>query len=124
MTKLIMILSGFSAGLSVLLGAFAAHGLKKKISAEMLSVFKTGVEYQMTHSFALALVGLSLIAQDIEQNTFLTWAALCFGVGIIFFSGSLYLLALTQKKIFGPITPLGGLFLIVGWIFFTLHWFN
>ncbi len=49
---------------------------------------------------------------------YLTWAFVCFGIGIILFSGSLYLLALTQKKIFGPITPLGGLFFILGWVFF------
>jgi len=124
MVKLIMIISGISGGLSVILGAFAAHGLKKKISPEMQSVFKTGVDYQFYHTFALALVGLSLIAQNIEQSTFLTWAFICFGIGIIFFSGSLYLLALTKNKFFGPITPIGGLFFIVGWLCFTLHWFN
>ena len=124
MTNLIMIISGMSGGLSVILGAFAAHGLKKKISPEMLSVFKTGVDYQFYHSFALALVGLSLVAQNIEQSMFLTWAFICFCIGIIFFSGSLYLLALTKMKVFGPITPLGGLFLILGWLFFTLHWVN
>lgn len=122
MAKLIMLIAGISGGLSVILGAFAAHGLKKKISAEMLSVFKTGVDYQFYHSFALAMVGLSLVAQGIEQSTYLTWSFICFGIGIILFSGSLYLLALTQKKIFGPITPLGGLFFIFGWLFFTLHW--
>jgi uncharacterized membrane protein YgdD (TMEM256/DUF423 family) len=124
MAKLIMIISGISGGLSVILGAFATHGLKKKISPEMLSVFKTGVDYQFFHSIALALVGLSVIAQNIEQSMFLTWAFTCFGIGIIFFSGSLYLLALTKMKIFGPITPLGGLFFILGWSFFTLHWVN
>jgi len=124
MAKLIMIISGMSAGLSVILGAFAAHGLKNKIEPEMLSVFKTGVDYQFYHSFALALVGLSLITQNIEQSMLLTWAFTCFVIGIILFSGSLYLLALTKKKIFGPITPLGGLFFILGWAFFTLHWVN
>ena len=124
MATLIMLISGMSAGLSVILGAFAAHGLKKKISPDMQSVFKTGVDYQFYHSFALALVGLSLIAQNIEQSMFLTWAFACFGIGIILFSGSLYLLALTKKKIFGPITPLGGLFFIFGWMFFVLHWVN
>ena len=124
MTKLIMIISGISGGLTVILGAFAAHGLKNKISPEMLSVFKTGVDYQFYHSFALALVGLSLIASNIDESKFLTWAFICFCVGIIFFSGSLYLLALTKKKIFGPITPLGGLFFILGWVFFILHWIN
>ena len=117
-----MIISGISGGLSVMLGAFAAHGLKKKLTPEMLSAFKTGVDYQFFHTFALALVGLSLLSQNIEQSMFLTWAAICFGIGIIFFSGSLYLLALTNKKFFGPITPLGGLFFILGWSFFALHW--
>ncbi|MDH5394073.1 MAG: DUF423 domain-containing protein [Gammaproteobacteria bacterium] len=124
MSKLIMLISGISAGLSVVLGAFASHGLKKKISAEMLAAFKTGVDYQFYHSFALALVGLSLIASNIDESTFLTWAFICFVVGIVFFSGSLYLLALTKKKIFGPVTPLGGLFFILGWLFFILHWVN
>jgi len=124
MAKLIMIISGVSAGLSVILGAFASHGLKNKISAEMLAVFKTGVDYQFYHSFALALIGLSLIVSDIEKSQFLTWSFIFFGVGIVFFSGSLYLLALTKNKIFGPITPLGGLFFIFGWLFFVLHWIN
>ncbi len=122
MEQWIMIASGVSGGLSVILGAFAAHALKKKLSPEMLSVVKTGVDYQFYHSLALAIVGLSMIAQGIEENTLLIWASLCFVIGIILFSGSLYLLALTRKKLFGPITPLGGLFLIVGWLLFTLHW--
>ena len=124
MAKLIMIISGMSAGLSVILGAFAAHGLKNKIEPEMLSVFKTGVDYQFYHSFALALVGLSLITQNIEQSMLLTWAFTCFVIGIILFSGSLYLLALTKKKIFGPITPIGGLFFILGWLCFIFYWIN
>jgi len=124
MAKLIMLITGLSAGLAVILGAFASHGLKKKISAEMISVFKTGVDYQFYHSFAMAFVGLSLMVGGADQSNLLTWAFICFGIGIIFFSGSLYLLALTQKKIFGPITPLGGLFYIFGWFFFSLHWIN
>lgn len=122
MAKLILITSGVFGGLSVVLGAFAAHGLKKILSPEMLSVFKTGVDYQFYHSFAIALVGLSLIVQNIEQSKWLTWAFASFGIGILFFSGSLYLLALTKIKIFGPITPLGGLCFILGWLFFVLHW--
>jgi len=121
MAKLIMLISALSGGLSVILGAFAAHGLKKKLTPDMQAVFKTGVDYQFFHSFALALIGLTLIAQGIESN-YLTWSFIFFGIGIVFFSGSLYLLALTQKKIFGPITPLGGLFFILGWGFFALHW--
>ena len=124
MAKLIMLTSGIFGGLSVILGAFAAHGLKKKLAPDMIHVFKTGVDYQFYHSFALALVGLSFISQNIEHSTMLTWAMICFVIGILFFSGSLYLLALTQKKIFGPITPLGGLFFIIGWVCFSLHWLD
>jgi len=117
-----MILCAISGGSAVMLGAFASHGLKNKLSPEMLSVFKTGVDYQFVHTFALALVGLTMIAQGIEQSELLTWAFICFAAGIVFFSGSLYLLALTRKKIFGPITPLGGLFFIFGWLLFALYW--
>ena len=122
MTELMMITSGLFGGLSVILGAFAAHGLRNKLSADRLAAFKTGVDYQFYHTFALAIVGLSSMAQNIESSQYLTWSFYCFSMGIIFFSGSLYLLALTQRKIFGPITPIGGLFLIMGWVFFTLHW--
>ena len=122
MTKIILITSGVFGGLSVLLGAFAAHGLKKIISPEMIAVFKTGVDYQFYHTFAIALVGLSLLVQGTEPGKWLVWAFAAFAVGIILFSGSLYMLALTQLKFFGPITPLGGLFFIVGWVCFTLHW--
>ena len=121
-TKLILITSGVFGGLAVLLGAFGAHGLKKIVSPEMIAVFKTGVDYQFYHAFAIALVGLSLIAQGTDPGKWLTWAFVAFAVGIILFSGSLYMLALTQLKFFGPITPLGGLCFILGWIFFTLHW--
>ncbi len=124
MNELMMITSGIFGALAVILGAFAAHGLKKKLSVDMQSVFKTGVEYQFYHSFALALLGLSQIALGVDQSQYLSWAFTCFVIGIVFFSGSLYLLALTEKKIFGPITPIGGLFLILGWVFFTLQWIN
>jgi len=122
MSELIMAIGGLFGGLGVILGAFAAHGLKNKLSLDMQAVFKTGVEYQFYHSFALAMVGLSLMAQNIDNSQYLTWAFYSFSIGIIFFSGSLYLLAITRKKIFGPITPIGGLFLMMGWVFFTLHW--
>lgn len=120
--KLILITSGVFGGLAVLLGAFGAHGLKKMVSPEMIAVFKTGVDYQFYHTFAIALVGLSLITQGTDPGKWLVWAFVAFVVGIVLFSGSLYMLALTQIKFFGPITPLGGLFFIMGWVFFTLHW--
>lgn len=122
MAKIVLISSGVFGGLAVLLGAFGAHGLKKIVSPEMLAVFKTGVDYQFYHAFALALVGLSLLVQGTEPGKWLVWAFIAFAVGIVLFSGSLYALALTQLKFFGPITPLGGLFFVVGWVCFVVHW--
>jgi uncharacterized membrane protein YgdD (TMEM256/DUF423 family) len=86
-------------------GAFAAHGLKPRLSADALAIFETGARYQMYHALAMALA--ALIAQ--------TRAAALFLVGIILFSGSLYLLALTGIGILGAITPIGGLCFIAGW---------
>ena len=111
--KLLFAFSALSAGLSVILGAFAAHGLKSKLSSSMLDVFQTGVHYQMMHSLAILLL---VILYRIWPNQWLTYGAVAMAIGIVFFSGSLYLLALTEIKWFGPITPLGGLCFIAGWI--------
>lgn len=99
--------------LAVVLGAFAAHGLKAKISPAMLDVFKTGVEYQFYHGLALMLV--AILMMHIPHHL-LNYSGYLFIAGVICFSGSLYALALTGIKFFGPITPLGGLFFIIGWI--------
>lgn len=105
--------SAFSAGLSVILGAFAAHGLKDKLSSSMLDVFQTGVQYQLAHSLAILLL---VALYRTMPNQWLVWGASAMAIGVLLFSGSLYLLALTQLKWFGPITPLGGLCFIAGWI--------
>lgn len=97
--------------LSVMLGAFAAHGLKSRLSGYSLGVFKTAAEYQMVHGLALIAVAI-LIKWGIN----LSWAGGFFIMGTLLFSGSLYLLALTGMKWLGPITPLGGLCFIIGWI--------
>ena len=111
--KLLFLFSAISAGFSVVLGAFAAHGLKSKLSVQMIDLFQTGVQYQMVHSLAILLL---VILYRIWPNQWLVYGAIAMAVGIVFFSGSLYLLALTQIKWFGPITPLGGLCFISGWI--------
>ena len=98
--------------LSVILGAFAAHGLKSKLSETLLNTFQTGVQYQMYHSLALIL--FVILYRQMPQSLLLYSAGFMLA-GIVLFSGSLYMLALTQIKWFGPVTPFGGVCFIVGW---------
>lgn len=97
--------------LAVALGAFAAHGLKARLSPDMLTIWETGVRYQVYHALALLLLGASRGPDR---------AGWCFLGGIVIFSGSLYLLALTGEKRLGAITPIGGLLFLAGWLLFAL----
>jgi uncharacterized membrane protein YgdD (TMEM256/DUF423 family) len=101
------------AGLGVALGAFGAHALRARVSPDLLSVFETGVRYQMYH--ALALLGLSL-AWNRWSNAHLTVAGCLFIAGVVLFCGSLYLLTLTGARWWGAVTPLGGIAFLAGWI--------
>jgi len=107
------------AGLAVALGAFGAHGLKKLVPPETVATFETGVRYQMYHALALLLVGL--IAERLP-SVWLKRAAWCFLIGILLFSGSLYLLTALKATDsvglggLGIITPIGGVFFIAGWV--------
>lgn len=105
-------IAALCGGLSVALGAFAAHGLKAKLSESMLMVFQTGVQYQFYHSLAMLLV---VILYRQFGQPLLLWSYGFMLAGIVCFSGSLYLLALTGNKIFGPITPIGGVFFLIAW---------
>lgn len=116
MMKFVLVMAGALGGLAVVLGAFAAHGLKNKLSESLLNAFQTGVQYQFYHSLLLVLI--VLLARQMPHVLW-SWSAGFMLAGIICFSGSLYLLALTGIKWFGPVTPLGGLFFILGWILFT-----
>ena len=107
-----LVVAATSAMLAVVLGAFAAHGLKSTLSESMFSVFQTGVQYQFIHSIGIIL--LVLLYRQQAQVT-LVWSAGFMLAGIVLFSGSLYALALTEIRWFGPITPVGGLCFIVGW---------
>jgi uncharacterized membrane protein YgdD (TMEM256/DUF423 family) len=101
--------------LAVVLGAFGAHTLKSKIGVEQLKVFETGVKYQMYHVLVLLFVNLySGFSEKIKNR-----ASFFFFTGIILFSGSLYLLStqIVSSKMIGPITPVGGIFFIIGWLF-------
>lgn len=105
-----LIVGALLAGLAVILGAFGAHGLKSLLTSQQLNTFEIGVRYQLYHALALLLLPALSITS--------TWGnrvAFCFVVGTVLFSGSLYALSISGIKWFGPITPLGGLFFIVGW---------
>lgn len=117
MQRLLFLTGSIFGFLSVLLGAFGAHALKKSLSSDMLVIFETGVRYQAYHAFALLA---SAWAVSVFDSKHISRAGTCFTAGIIIFSGSLYLLALTGIKMFGAVTPIGGLLLMAGWIFMIL----
>lgn len=106
-------------GLAVVAGAFGAHALRQRFQLDerWLATFETGVRYQMYHALALLAVGLLALARPDHAGGALNVAGWCFLVGVIMFSGSLYLLTLGlgPARFWGPITPLGGTVLIIGW---------
>ncbi len=102
-------------GLAVALGAFGAHGLKNRLSDDLLAIYETGVRYHFYH--ALALLAVSLAVPALWQSKWTPFACGAWTVGIVLFSGSLYLLAVTGARWLGAITPLGGVALILGWVF-------
>lgn len=102
--------------LAVLLGAFGAHALRAELPEKAFNAFQTGVHYQIYHG--LGLIALGILMQLLPISRLLRWSALCMLAGVILFSGSLYLLALTDIRIFGPVTPIGGLLLIASWLLF------
>lgn len=115
--KYFLVFAAISGMFSVILGAFAAHGLKNKLSDSMLATFQTGVQYQFYHSLAILLV---VVLYRQLPHSLMPWSVSLFSAGIVFFSFSLYLLALTGNKWFGPITPIGGLCFIAGWFLLAL----
>lgn len=103
--------------LGVGLGAFGAHALRSRLTPEMLAVYRTGVDYQLHHALALLVVG-ALAAW--RPAPLLHYAGLCFALGVLLFSGSLYALSTTGLRAFGPVTPLGGLLFLAGWALLAL----
>jgi uncharacterized membrane protein YgdD (TMEM256/DUF423 family) len=112
MDKTFLLLGAVAAFLAVALGAFGAHGLRARLSPEMMAVFQTGVQYHMYHALALILVSgiMGRMSGWLIQS-----AGWCFAAGIVFFSGSLYLLAVTGVTTLGAVTPIGGLLFLIGW---------
>jgi len=107
-----LLLGAINGFLTVTFGAFAAHGLKNLLSPGLLKIFHTGVDYQGLHALALLIVGVLLLHFQQRALVLAGWA---FASGIIIFSGSLYLLALTDASWLGAITPIGGTAFLFGW---------
>ena len=116
--KLFLILGGISAALVVMLGAFAAHGLKARMTAEMLAVYQTGVHYHLFH--ALGLLAVGLVATQIADSVYLKWSGWLMLAGIILFSGSLYVLSVSGLRWLGMVTPFGGMAFIAAWVVFVV----
>lgn len=114
MTNLFLFLGALLGSVAVALGAFGAHSLQKRLTPPKLTTFETGVRYQFYHVFALIAVGLLQTLRP--EADLLALAGWLFVVGVLFFSGSLYWLAFDGPRWLGPITPLGGLAFLVGWV--------
>lgn len=112
MDRWFFVLGSVSAFLAVALGAFAAHGLKSRLAADMLQIFEVGVRYQMYHALALLAVGW---ASSRWPGAAVTAAGWLFIAGTLVFSGSLYLLSFTGMRWLGAITPIGGAAFLLGW---------
>lgn len=120
MAFIFIAIAAMIAALSVGLGAFAAHGLQQHLAPSSIEVFKTAVHYQFIH--ALALFGLGILLAVLSQQggqlipSALTVAGIAWLIGIVLFSGSLYGLSIAQWRWLGPVTPIGGLSFIIGWV--------
>lgn len=110
----IQIIGCIMMALAVAFGAFGAHALKKKLNADMMKVYETGVQYHIAHGLGILIVGI--LGHSLTHSTLAVTAGWLLFAGIILFSGSLYVLSLTGVRKLGAITPLGGLAFIAGWI--------
>ena len=124
MHRSFLISGALFGALAVMLGAFGAHGLQKVTADEnILHGFQTAVQYRMYH--ALALLAVAIIYKEINEKL-IKWAGNFFIIGVILFSGSLYLLTVLKInessfiKFIGPVTPIGGVFFILGWLFLLI----
>jgi uncharacterized membrane protein YgdD (TMEM256/DUF423 family) len=123
MTQFTLLFASILGGLAVVFGAFGAHALKKILSDEQLKSFETGVKYQMYHAIVLLVVGFNFNLETATEK----YMVYSFMAGVILFSFSIYGLVISSAKnkkltFLGPVTPLGGLFLIIGWglLFYTI----
>jgi len=125
MNTIALIFGSFFGATAVILGAFGAHLLKKKLTTDQLQSFETGVKYQMYHAIVLLILGFQLNS-TLDLDNYIVYS---FSIGVILFSFSIYGLVVSsyrnkKLKFLGPITPLGGLFLILGWVLLLWKYFQ
>ncbi|BAW80509.1 hypothetical conserved protein [Candidatus Nitrosoglobus terrae] len=119
MAKFFISAGAIFAAVGIILGAFGAHGLRAKLEPRMLEVWQTGVHYHMYHALGLILIGI--LAQQVGTSAALIkWSGNLMLIGILFFSGSLYLIALTSLSWLGAITPFGGISFMIAWFLLAL----
>lgn len=122
MTKFFLLSGSLAAMLAVMIGAFGAHAFKGYLATNQLQdTFETAVKYQIFHALGLLAVG---ILSFHLKTSLVNWAGILLFIGMCIFSISLYLLCITKIKIFGAITPLGGLAMIAGWILLSVAIFK
>ncbi|URJ45571.1 DUF423 domain-containing protein [Paenibacillus polymyxa] len=112
--KILLLLGCIVMFLAVALGAFGAHALKKRLSVDMMSIFQTGIQYQIAHGLGLLLLGV--LANSLVHSSLIVTAGWVMLVGILLFSGSLYALSISGVKKLGAITPIGGLAFLASWV--------
>lgn len=112
--KIFLLLGSANAALAVMLGAFGAHALKARLDVSLLKAYHTAVEYHFYHALGLILVGI--IAMNLPANIWLKSSGWSMLVGIILFSGSLYLMSIFNLRWLGMVTPIGGLLFILAWV--------
>ncbi len=117
----IIALGAINAFIAVAGGAFAAHGLKHQISTDAIAVFHTAADYQMVHALGLLLLGLLYKTEPVKS---IKISATLMLTGIVIFSGSLYILALSGQKWLGMITPIGGLCFLLAWLVLAVSFFG
>ncbi|MGG5575902.1 DUF423 domain-containing protein [Myroides sp. C15-4] len=122
MGRKIIITATLLGALGIILGAFGAHGLKKIVSESAVASYEVGVRYQMYHVFFLLFVGLSTFFSDVVKKRIFTLTL----IGVLLFSGSIYLLTFNglsgfNVKFLGPVTPIGGVFMIAAWIYAAIQ---
>jgi uncharacterized membrane protein YgdD (TMEM256/DUF423 family) len=114
LAKLFLVLGALAGMLAVVLGAFGAHALRARLTPDLLAIYNTAVQYHFWHALGLLVIGV--VAIHLPSSIALKWAGWLMLAGIVFFSGSLYVLALTGVRWLGAITPFGGAAFIVGWV--------